>query len=176
MLNRNILSDQLSNWSEYDRLKRLHFHPTPSAPSSGQTSETAPTPYPSWLSDRTLQTVRQALVQMPTRPRTWTKILLIGQPAWRPTSNGLYPRRAPSTGLRLFAELPESAQSAGADLFYQPRVVAASSEVLTHCNYGASTFFPNRSRISWGSCRQFFAELATNGLCTTCGNSKKGDF
>ena len=175
MLNSLLISDQFYNWSDNERFERSHNDIASSSPSSGQTSGPAPTPYPPRLTHRALQAVRQVRLQMSTGPRARTKILLVCQPAWRPTQNGLHPQGASSAGLRLLAELPESPPGAGRDLQHQPRVVAASSEVLNHNAHGAFTFISIGSRISWGSGRQFFAELAPKGLSFICHYSEKGD-
>jgi len=156
-----IDSDQLYNWSANER---VHSCIAPSAPSSGQTSGPDRAPHFSWFAHRAIQTLRQSRLQMSARRGSWAKVLPFGQPGRRPTRDGLRPGGIFPAGLQLFAELPESPPGAGADMQYQPRVVAASSEVLIGNAHGAFTLIPTRYRLGWDPRRQFLAELVAGRL------------
>jgi hypothetical protein len=172
MQNSAIHSDQLYNWSVHERLPR---HTPPPAPGFGQTTCPSGASHPSWLSDRALQTVRPSRLQMPTGSGTRAQILLVDQSGRQPTRDGLRPRGVYPAGLRLSAELPESAAGAGAHLQYQPRVITASSQVLTTNAHGAFTLIPARYRLGWDPRRQFLAELAASWLCFVTTFSNSGD-
>src|SRR5438094_5616203 len=163
-------SDQLYNWSAHER---VHSCIAPSAPSSGQTRGPNRAPHFSWLAHRALQALRQSGLQMSTGPGTWTQVLPLGQPGWRPTRDGLRPGGIFSAGLPLFAELPESPPGAGADMQHQPRVVTPSSEVLISNADGAFTFIPTGYRLGWDPRREFLAKLAASRLGPGSPNSKQ---
>ena len=156
-----IKSDQLYNWSAHER---VHSCIAPSAPSSGQTCGPNRAPDFPRLAHRALQALRQSRLQMSTGPGTWTQVLPLGQPGWRPTRDGLRPGGIFPAGLPLFAELPESPPGARADMQHQPRVVTASSEVLIGNAHGAFTLIPARCRLGWDPRRQFLAELVASRL------------
>jgi len=172
MPNDTIDSDQLYNWSANER---VHSCIAPSAPSSGQTRGPNRAPHFSWLAHRAIQTLRPSRLQMSTGPGTWTQVLPLGQPGWRPTRDGLRPGGIFPAGLQLFAELPESPPGARADMQYQPRVVTPSSEVLIGNAHGAFTLIPTRYRLGWDPRRQFLAELVAGRLGPGGPNSKQRD-
>jgi hypothetical protein len=172
MRNSAIHSDQLYNWSANERLQcRL------ASSASGPLQKVGPVGplHLAWLSDRTLQTLRQSRLQMSTRAGTRTQVLPIDQPGGQPTRDGLRPGGVFQAGLRLSAELPESASTVGEDLQCQPRVVTATSQVLTSNAHGAFDLIPARSRFGWDPRRQFFAGLAASWLCFINANSNSGD-
>lgn len=172
MQNSKINSDQLYNWSDYER---HHCRIAPSASILGQTSSATPTSHPSRLPHRTLQTVRPSRLQMSAGPRTWAQVLPVGQPSRQPTRDGLPPRAIFQTGLRLLAELSESPSGTRADLQHQPRVVTTSSEVLTGSLRGDFTLIPAGSRLSWDPCRQFSTELVASRGCFHHAASNSGE-
>src|SRR5215472_4460118 len=82
-----IESDQLYTWSDEDpaphhrwlaEAPRFTPAPTASAPSD-----------PSWFSHRTLQTMRQAGMQVRRRPRSWPQVLFVGQLSRLAAADGL---------------------------------------------------------------------------------------
>src|SRR5579871_1628794 len=82
-----LKSDQLYTWSdETGKRARCQLEktpsssPTPTAPAQGD---------PARLADRTLQTLRQARVQMRRRPRPWSQVLSVGEPPGHTATNGL---------------------------------------------------------------------------------------
>lgn len=158
-----IYSDQLYNWSAHERFDRCA---TPSPPGSGQTARATPVAHSSGVAHRTLQTLRPSGLQVSTGPRARAQVLPIGQPSRRrPTRNGLRPPGVFPAGLRLLAELPESAPGARTDLQSQPRVVKTSSEVLICNAHGAFSFISAGPRLGWDPCRQFFAGLVASWMC-----------
>ena len=80
----------------------------------------------------------QTRLQVCSGPRARPQVLFIGQPAWHSAADGLRPGGIRSTGLRVPPELPTSASTAGADLQRKSRVTAASGEILTLSEHGAS--------------------------------------
>lgn len=171
MRSNRIHSDQLYDWSAY---QRLHCRFIASAPNLGQTIGRAGASHSPRLSHRAIQTVRQFWLQMPTRPRTRAQILPLSQPTRQSPRDGLRPRRIFPAGLRLLAELPASPSDTGEDLQYQPRVVTAKSKVLRTNAYGFPSF-PVRSRLGRDPRCQLPAELVASRLCLTSSNSKPTD-
>jgi hypothetical protein len=172
MRNSSIHSDQLYNWSANEPIQcRL----APSASGPLQTVGPAGPLHFARLSDRTLQTLRPSRLQMSTGARTRPQVLLVDQPGRQPTRDGLRPGGVFQTSLPLSAELPESASTVGEDLQCQPRVVTATSQVLTTNAHGAFNLIPARSRFGWDPRRQFFAGLAASWLCFINANSNSGD-
>jgi len=164
-----IYSAQLYNWSAHERFGS-NF--APSTPSLGQTTSPTRASGSPWLPHRTLQTVRQSRLQMSAGPGTRAQVLPFHQPGRRPTRNGLRPRRVFPAGLRLLAELSEGPSRAGEDLQHQPRVVTASSQILTINAHGAFILIPVGPRFRWDPRRQFFAELVASRLYLAHCNSK----
>ncbi len=157
-----IYSDQLHNWSAYERLDHCA---TPPTSSFGKKASPARAPYSSRFPHRALQTVRQSRLQMPAWPGARAQVLLVGKPSRWPTRDGLRPSRVSPTGLRLLAELPESPTGAGADLQPQPRNLKASRQVLTLRAHATFTLISDGYRLGWDPCRQLFAKLVASRLC-----------
>src|ERR1700730_16130145 len=130
-MNKNaIVSDQLYNWSDNEPF-RFPCRTAPATPGPGQAAAPARTVYSAGFVDRTLQTLWQTRLQVRPGSRSWPQVLSVGQPARRSTPDGLRAGRVLWTGLRLSAQLPASAPTAGADLQPQSRVATAPDEVLS---------------------------------------------
>src|SRR5260370_16310472 len=83
-----VESDQLDTWSDINEEERACCQPekTPSSP----TTSTAPAQGdPARLADRTLQTLRQARMQVRRRPWSWTQVLPFGELSRLAAADGL---------------------------------------------------------------------------------------
>jgi hypothetical protein len=125
----DTLPDQLYTWSdEYTHGTGCYTSQTPQRPCP---SATAPSIDSSWLSNRAIQAMRQAWMQMCRWFRTWTQVLSVGELSGLAATDGL---RTPG-GLRgsfgVTRQLSANARDSGRDLRDQPRVAASSRGALT---------------------------------------------
>lgn len=138
-----LRSDQLYNWSDYGKEEILLFSTakTRSAP--------APAPslalYPPWLLNRTLQTLREARLQMRSGSGPWPEVLPFGQSIGRSARDGLRPAPVPEAGRSVPGQLPPRPENLG-------RGVPDQSRALT----------PQRKTLK----KQVCLERFPGGLCT----------
>src|SRR5580700_1486443 len=109
-----VLSDQLDTWSDE------HTHGTccctSQTPQRPCASAAAPSIYPAWLSNRAIQAMRQAGMQMCRRSRAWAQVLSVGELSGPASADGL---RAPGgswTGFGVSCQLSADARDSGRDL------------------------------------------------------------
>jgi len=125
----DLLSDQLYTWSdEYTHRTRCCPPQTPQGPCP---SATAPSIDSSWLSNRAIQAMRQAWMQMCRWFRPWAQVLSVGELSGPTATDGL---RAPGSLRESFGvtrQLSANARDFGRDLRDQPRVAASSRGSLT---------------------------------------------
>jgi len=124
-----ILSDQLCTWSdEYTYGTCCCTSQTPRRPCA---SAAAPSIDSAWLSNRAIQAMRQAGMQMCRWSRAWAQVLSVGELSRPAPADGL---RAPG-GLRasfgVSCQLSAYARDSGRDLRDQPRVAAPPRGPLT---------------------------------------------
>lgn len=147
MRSRQIFSDQFYNWSEEKHEETLKLCPS-------QASQGARTPLaasrrdPSRLAHRTLQTLRQARLQVRRRTRSRSEVLPLGHTTSRPTSDGLRSTGLRRRGDRVSGALSfEPADSRG-DLRDQPRATAPKGRVVGQQSGGTSNGCFDRSERS----------------------------
>jgi len=121
-------SDQLSTWSvRHARQTRSNAAtPThlPSTPAPGAPG------HPPRLSDRALQALRQAGLQVCHRSRPRSQVLSVDQPQRRASTDGLCPPGLRGTGPRVSGQLSAHAGDPGGDLHHQPRAAAPPRAAL----------------------------------------------
>jgi hypothetical protein len=124
MNGRRIGSDQFYNWSEkrkHEETLCLHL----AATSQGAPAADAPlSRHPPGLSHRTVQTVRQARMQVRRSSRPRAQVLPLRHAARRQAGDGLRALGLSRPGGPVPRELPFPAETSRADLRNQPRVAA----------------------------------------------------
>jgi|GEM_PF-1128167 len=122
------LADQLYTWTDN------YAHPAaqtgfccfaPTQTSAAPAAATARSSTP-WFSHRALQTLRQARLQMRSQPRSWPKILSLGQSLRAATANGLHPPGLLSPDHRVSGQLSSASSDFGRDLRDQSRAVISA--------------------------------------------------
>jgi hypothetical protein len=123
-----IESDQLYTWSDENskpvhcRLaKTAQFSAAPVAPAAID---------PPRFPHRTLQTMRQARMQMRRRPGPWPQVLSVGQLSGLAAANGLRAPGALRSNGRVPGQLPPSPRDSRGDLRNQPRAIASPRGAL----------------------------------------------
>ena len=155
-----LRSDQLLTWSdkniETDH-RRLAKTP-PSAPAPAASAQSRP----AWLPHRTLQTLRQARMQMRSRPRSWPQILSVGELSRPAPANGLRPARVSRAGERVPGQLPPRPPGLGGGLRDQPRAPTPSREALKDRHERSAVIPPCTDRSGTGrrAPRQYARQLA----------------
>lgn len=167
-------SDQLFTWSDENRkstcgrLEKTSSSPRPS---------TASTPGdPSRLSDRALQALWQARVQMRGWPRSRTQVLSVGELSRPAATNGLCAAGVARSNRRVRCQLPPSPRDFRCDFRDQPRVAAPPGGALSRRHERRSVHPPcvNRCWIGWRAPRQYDRSLACRqpGRCVRRGGSQ----
>lgn len=118
-----LSSDHAYDWS--DRSIKQGVIGVAQAPPDAAAATPAAGCGSAWLSDRALQALRQARLQVRQRSRSRPEVLPIGELSWRATADGL--RAAGRRGCDPGAgrQLPHSADGPRGDLRDQPRAFAA---------------------------------------------------
>ena len=116
-------SDQSNTWSVCDDrstiLRRAQTTPqTVAAETSATGLRDARIPH------RALQALRQSRLQMCRRPRTWAKVLPVGQLPWQNAADGLRATRRPRRDQPAPGQLSPGSRDPGGDLRDQSRTVA----------------------------------------------------
>lgn len=124
-----ILSDQLYTWS--DEYTNEIGCCTSQAPQRPCASATAPSIYPARLSNRAIQAMRQAGMQMCRWSGAWTQVLSFGELSGPASADGLRAPRGLWASFGVSRQLSADARDSGRDLRDQPRVVASSRGALT---------------------------------------------
>jgi hypothetical protein len=135
-MNRAALqADQLYTWSDTNAHQNAHtvFHcrPTTTAPTAITPAATVRSSV-AGLAHRALQTLRQARMQVCTRPRSWPQVLPLGQSLWPATANGLHPPGLSKPSQRVSGQLPSSPRDFGRDLRHQSRTATPPRGALSH--------------------------------------------
>ena len=143
-----ILSDQLCTWSdEYTYGTCCCTSQTPRRPCA---SAAAPSIDSAWLSNRAIQAMRQAGMQMCRWSRAWAQVLSVGELSRPAPADGL---RAPG-GLRasfgVSCQLSAYARDSGRDLRDQPRVAAPTRGALRTCHAPTGFCPPDAVRCGIG--------------------------
>jgi hypothetical protein len=155
-----LLSDHLLTWSDEDietDYIRLATTP-PSAPAPAASAQSRP----AWFPHRALQTLRQARMQMRSRPRSWSQILSVGELSRPAPANGLRPARVLRAGERVPSQLPPRPPDPGGDLRDQPRAPAPPRGALKHHHERSALDPPRTDRSGTGrrAPRQYARQLA----------------
>ncbi len=170
----SVLSDQLFTWSDE------HTHGTccctsqtpqrPCAPAA------APSIYPAWLSNRAIQAMRQAGMQMCRWSQAWAQVLSVGELSGPASPDGL---RAPGgswTGFGVSCQLSANARDSGRDLRDQPRVAAPARGALTRLHEPVSSCHActDRGGVWRGNSGQYAGRLARRkpGEFILCGGRR----
>jgi hypothetical protein len=123
-----VQSDQLYNWSD--------IYGTEDNKSSPAKTKKTPSQAPSFaghsarLTDRAIQALWQARMQMCGRARPWPQVLPVHQPVREEARNGLYSRRIPRKGKSVFGELSQGKRNLRRTLLYLPRAFAPKGTFL----------------------------------------------
>src|SRR5438105_6361721 len=155
-----VQSDQLLTWP--DENSKPTNHCTAEAPQRSP-APTAPAPIdPARFSHRTLQTMRQAGMQMRRRPRPWPQVLSVSQLPGLAAANGLRTAGVIRANGGVPGQLPPSSRDPGGDLRDQPRTAAPPRGALK-AYYAPIAFCPpHTDRCGIGRCtpRQYARCLA----------------
>src|SRR6266852_1120848 len=156
-----VESDQLYTWSDKNEEERAccHLEKTPSnshAPVASAQGD------PARLTDRALQTLRQARVQMRRRPRPWTQVLPFGELSGLAAADGLCVAGVSRSDRRVRRQLPPGPRDLRSDLRDQPRTAAPPGGALNDRHERSSVRPPeaNRYWIGWRAPRQYGRGLA----------------
>jgi len=126
------VADQLYTWTDnYARPAAQTgfccFTPTQTSAAPAAATARSSTP---WFSDRALQTLRQARLQMRSQPRSWPKILSLGQSLRAATANGLHSPGLLPSDHRVSGQLSSASSDFARDLRYQSRAVISARCIL----------------------------------------------
>ena len=126
------LADQLYTCTDNYALKAAPTDFCCSAPAPTATTPTAATARSSapWFSYRALQTLWQAGLQMRSRPRSWPKVLPLGQSLRATAANGLHSPGLLSPERRISCQLLSAPSDFGGDLRHQSRTVISPRTTL----------------------------------------------
>jgi len=127
----NLRSGQLFAWSaRFVKQIRCCLARTPR-----KAAQAAPAPAQHFarLTHRTLQTLRQAGLRLREGPRSWPKVLPVGELPRTAATNGLRPAGASRAGQQLTVGLSARARDPGTDLRDQPGAPASSRDTLSEC-------------------------------------------
>src|ERR1700687_239419 len=117
-----VQSDQLFTWSDENAKPTNRY--TAEAPQRSP-APIAPAPIdPARFSHRTLQTMRQAGMQMRRRPRPWPQVLSVGQLPGLAAANGLRAAGVIRANGGVPGQLSPSPRDPGGNLRDQPRTAA----------------------------------------------------
>lgn len=135
-MSEEIVSDQLNNWSDNEETKRCLF--------AKKTPTTRPPTHPirnrsSWLTHRTLQTLRETRMPLCTGPRPRSKALPIDQSIGSSTTDALCSSELSRTGGELPGSLSEDSTNPERDCEHQPRAFEASRAVLEQSHAGSGS-------------------------------------
>lgn len=155
-----LQSDQLYTWSdEYSEQADCYVAKAPERSSASTPS--APS-NPPWLSDRALQKMRQAGMQMRRRPRPRSQVLFVGQLSRLAAADGLRAVGVVRANDRVPRQLPSSPRDPGGDLRDQPRTAAQTRGALK-ARYAPSDFAhagTGRCGTGWHTPRQYARRVA----------------
>jgi hypothetical protein len=157
-------ADQLYTWSDNyahpiaqtDVCRFASTTPTASAPPATPRSSFAGLPH------RALQTLRQARMQVCTRPRSWPQVLPLGQSLWPATANGLHPPGLSKPSQRVSRQLPSSPRDFGRDLRHQSRTATPPRDALSHSHAPCCCLVLRslRSQTRWPALGQYALRMA----------------
>src|SRR5215831_10276387 len=134
-----VQSDQLLTWSD-ENSKPTH-RCTAEAPQCSAAPIAPARIDPARFSHRTLQTMRQAGMQMRRRSRPWPQVLSVGELSGLAPANGLRAAGVIRANSGVPGQLPPNPRNPGGDLRDQPRTAAPPRGALKAC-YAPSAFCP----------------------------------
>jgi hypothetical protein len=143
-----LQSDQLYTWTDRNP-KTVHCRIAKTSQHSPAPLAAAPSDPPRF-SHRTLQTLRQAGMQMRRRSRPWPEVLLVGQLPGLAAANGLCAAGALSADGGVPGQLPPSPRDPGGDLRDQPRTAAPPRGALKACHAPSGFCPPGTVRCGCG--------------------------
>src|ERR1700739_4336724 len=124
-----VESDQLYTWSDRNEEARACCH-LEKTPSSAGSPVASPQGNPARLTDRALQTLWQARMQVRRRSRSWPQVLPFGEPSGLAAANGLCAAGVSPPDCRVHRQLPPSPRNLRSDLRDQSRTVAPPGGAL----------------------------------------------
>jgi hypothetical protein len=137
-MSEEMVSDQLLDWSEYEKAKHsLTAKKTPATrPATHSTRNRS-----SWLTYRTLQTLWKTRMPLRRGPRTRSKVLLIDQSVGSSTTDALCSSELLRTGGELPGSLSENSTNPERDREHQPRAFEASRAIVeqSHARSGSGS-------------------------------------
>jgi hypothetical protein len=124
----SVKSDQLYKWSDNYETK-VNSDPTskkkdPFTPASTLRSHFA------WISNRALQALWEAWMQVCKWARTWSKVLSVGKQTWQQTTDGLCSTRLKAKSRRILIKLSKDKDHLRRALRNQSRAFTPKGEVL----------------------------------------------
>jgi hypothetical protein len=169
-----LQSDQSYTWSDTDGSPthcRIAKAPQRSpAPTASAESD------PPRLSHRTLQTMRQAGMQMRRRPWPWPQVLSFDQLPGLAATNGLRAAGVLRPDGRVPRQLPPSARDFRGDLRDQPRIAAPPRGALRDGRERNAflAYGTHRCGIGWRASRQYARRLVARQpeLFGNCGGNR----
>ena len=124
-----LQSDQLYTWSDIHAAEKVLCHLAKTPPSSS--APPAPTPsHPARITDRALQTLWQAWLQMCRWPRPRPEVLSVGKQTQKQTTDGLCSTRFKAKGRRILSKLSKGKDHFRRALRNQSRAFTQKGEVL----------------------------------------------
>jgi hypothetical protein len=156
------LADQLYTYPDTHALQcaQTDFCCSAQAPKAAIAANTTARSTPSWLPHRALQTLRQAGLQVRSRPWSWPEVLPLGQPLRATPANGLRSPGLLPPGRGISDQLPAAPPDLGRDLRHQPRIAIASRGDLRNRHEPC----PSLSLGSLG-CRSWQSAPRQHALC-----------
>jgi hypothetical protein len=123
-----VKSDQFYNWSDTHGTKHNESSPAKAKNTPPQVSSFAG--HSARFTDRAIQALWQARMQMCGGTRPWPQVLPVHQLPQEEARDGLHPCRIPGKGENLFGELPQGKRNSRRTLLHQPRAFAAQGTFL----------------------------------------------
>lgn len=153
-----VLSDQLSPWSACDA-RQTDRQPTPppqdlAAPTPAGRTRVA------WLPHRTLQTLRQAGVQVCPRSRPWPQTLSVGEPLRRAPGDGLRAAGPSRASGAVSGQLPTDSRHPRRVVRHQPRTAASTRHLLSASDEPLLPSRPSRYSHRQSTHRQHAPDMA----------------
>ena len=119
MINKNVISDHLNNWSVING-KQINLISSQEAKDPHRQTS-ASRRHSSRFFDQALQTLWKARMQVRWWSWAWSQVLPFGQPARKDTANGLYSAEIPGTSRRICREFSKDKTAFRGNQFDQPR-------------------------------------------------------
>lgn len=122
------ISDHFNNWSDNDERKVNRISSSKTKDTFTKTAESAI--YSAWISNRALQALWEAWLQMCSWTRPWAQVLFISEQAWATSPDGLCSPRLLGKSTRLLGKLSKDKDYSRRALRDQSRTFETQGEIL----------------------------------------------